>query len=161
MNLYANWTLFTFKRIRATLCLGADLAISILPYRRLSAQSSHSGRQERCGGRRANRNRQWVDWGWSTVKSLEEEDASDASQGWRLTEHRGPPWWCKRRRNGSNDRNMEKRERRQETPKIIFAEGDAKRGWEEKDQYAVFDSWWNLTEVTRPVSVTPCWTLLY
>lgn len=35
---------------------------------------------------------------------------------------------AKGRKNGSNDRNMEKRVRRQEISKIIFAERDTKRG---------------------------------
>lgn len=59
----------TLRQIRAALFLGANLAISILPYRSLSAQSSHSGRQEerKMRGRRGNRNRQW---GWSSVRVL-------------------------------------------------------------------------------------------
>lgn len=60
-NLYANLTRFTLKQIRAPLFVSANLAISILPYRSLSAQSSHSGRQERWGGGRGKRNRHRVE----------------------------------------------------------------------------------------------------
>lgn len=71
LNLHACWTHFTLKQIRAAPFLGASLTISILPYRSLSARSSHSGRQERqMRSRRGNNNRQWVEWGWSSVREL-------------------------------------------------------------------------------------------
>ncbi len=74
VNLCTNWTRFTLKQIRAALFLGASLAISILPYRSLSAHSSHSGRRERkMRGRRGDWNRQWVEWGSSSVSFEQRE----------------------------------------------------------------------------------------
>lgn len=71
MNLCACWTRFTLKQIRAALFPGASLAISILSYRSLSAHSPHSGgRERRMRSGRGNNNRQWVEWGWSSVSVL-------------------------------------------------------------------------------------------
>lgn len=66
IHLYTDWTCFTLKQIRTAFFPGATLTISILPYRSPSAQSSHSGRWER--KMRGNINRQWVEWGWSSVR---------------------------------------------------------------------------------------------
>lgn len=81
MNLYADWTRFTLKQIRAAFFLGANLAISMLPYRSLSTQSSHSGRQERWGAGGARE----TDSGWSEDDPLSEFRTEGRGQLWHIS----------------------------------------------------------------------------
>lgn len=87
MNLYAGWTRFTLKGMRAAIFLGAELAISILPYRSLSAPefTQRETREKRWGAGGGIE----TDSGWSEDHPVSEPWAegaggSDTSQGWRL-----------------------------------------------------------------------------